>query len=785
MASNLLIVESPAKSRTISRFLGKDFEVLSSFGHIRDLKTKGMGIDIDNRFEPEYEISEDKVDLVKSLRQAAKKADKVWLASDEDREGEAIAWHLSEVLELDEKAENRIVFHEVTKSAIQNALENPRAIDLQMVDAQQARRVLDRIVGFELSPVLWRKIRPSLSAGRVQSVAVRLIVEREREIQAFRAESSFRIRGNFETSRGGQFWGEVPIRPSEESKVRDILESLREGTYRVSKIDVKPGTRKPAPPFTTSTLQQEASRRMGYAVGQTMRLAQNLYEAGHITYMRTDSVNLSTFAIASTASVVESEYGKEYVRTRNFATHTKGAQEAHEAIRPTHIEKEVAGATAQEKALYDMIRKRTLASQMAEAKIERTQVDIDSSAQVTFVARGEVIKFDGFLKVYLESNDDDDNASDSENSLLPEMKKGEELTSTGVVATERFSARPARYSEASLVKRMEELGIGRPSTYAPTIQTIQKREYVEKRTLPGEKRSYRELRLKNGKLTSHTKEEVFGADRNKLFPTDMGLVVTDFLVEQFPKVLDYNFTAKVEKEFDDIADGNKEWREMIGDFYSHFHPSIENVLEDRTAPKVGERLLGEDPDTGKPVYAKIGRFGPMVQIGEPEEGGLKPRFASIPKDLSIETITLEEAMVLFSLPRKLGKYEDVDVETNIGRFGPYIRFGKVFVSIPKDQSPYDITMEDAVGLIEEKREKDRNKHIATFGEGEEMIQILNGRWGPYIAYKDANYKIPKTTDPTTVNEEGAKRMIAEQDKANGAKKSHKKAAAKRAATKKK
>lgn len=773
MANNLLIVESPAKSKTISRFLGKDFEVLSSYGHIRDLKTKGMGIDLEHNFQPEYEISEDKVDLVKSLRSAAKKADKVWLASDEDREGEAIAWHLAEVLGLDNKDENRIVFHEVTESAIQNALKNPRTIDLQMVDAQQARRILDRIVGFELSPVLWRKIRPSLSAGRVQSVAVRLIVEREREIQGFIADSNFRIRGHFENHNGEQFWAEVSARPSEEEKVKAILQSLIDGKYKVGKIDVKPGMRKPAPPFTTSTLQQEASRRMGYAVGQTMRLAQNLYEAGHITYMRTDSVNLSDYAISAAGKVIETEYGKEYVQPRNFATHTKGAQEAHEAIRPTHIEKEIAGATAQEKALYDMIRKRTLASQMAEAIMERTHVDIDSSADITFVAKGEVIKFDGFLKVYLESSDDDDTPSDNENSLLPAMKKGEEVTPLGIVATERFSARPARYSEASLVKRLEELGIGRPSTYAPTIQTIQKREYVEKRTITGEKRSYREFRLKNNKLSSHKGQEVFGADRNKLFPTDMGLVVTDFLVEQFPKVLDYNFTAKVEKEFDDIAEGHKEWHEMISDFYSHFHPNIETVLEDRSAPRVGERLLGEDQESGKPVYAKIGRYGPMIQIGESEEEGPKPRFASIPKDKSIETITMEEAMVLFTLPRKLGKYEEVDVETNIGRFGPYVRFGKSFVSIPKDLSPYEITLDEAIVLIEEKKEKDRNKHIATFGEGEESIQILNGRWGPYISYKGSNYKIPKTTDPKSIDEATAKTMIAEQEKSGTTKKARK------------
>lgn len=764
MASNLVIVESPAKSKTISKFLGKEYQVLSSYGHIRDLKTKGMGVDIDNGFAPQYEVSEDKEKVVKELKSATKKADKVWLASDEDREGEAIAWHLAEVLGLDKSEKNRIVFHEITKGAVEHALQNPRTIDEQMVDAQQARRVLDRIVGFELSPVLWRKIRPQLSAGRVQSVAVRIIVEREREINAFEQKSSFRIRGLFLTPKGEKVVAEVAHRPETEEEVREILNALIDANYSVGKIEVKPTMRKPAAPFTTSTLQQEASRRMGYPVGLTMRLAQSLYEAGHITYMRTDSLNLSDYAIETSCALIEREYGKEYVKARKYKAKTKGAQEAHEAIRPTNIEVEMAGANKQEKALYEMIRKRTLASQMADAELKNTTVEILSGTPTTFEAKGEMVTFDGFLKVYMEGRDDEEEQEES--GLLPVLKEGDSLQSEEVVARERFAQRPARYTEASLVKRLEELGIGRPSTYAPTIQTIQKREYVVKKSIDGEKRNYVELKLSNGKVTKRTKSEVYGADKNKLFPTDTGLVVTNFLVEYFPQVLDYNFTAKVEEEFDDIAAGKKQWDKVIATFYDLFHDNVEGVMLEKSDHKVGERILGEDPNSGEQVSAKIGRYGPMIQIGVVDEEGKKPRFASIPSDLSLETITLEQALKLFDLPRSLGVYEGDEVEANIGRFGPYVRFGKLFASIPKDISPYEITLEEAKPLIDAKKEQERNKYIATFGKGDEKVEILNGRWGPYIKYQKQNYKIPKGTNAQALTEEEARKLIADGGKSN-------------------
>lgn len=772
MASNLVIVESPAKSKTISKFLGKEYQVLSSYGHIRDLKTKGMGVDLDNNFEPQYEISEDKERVVKELRSASKKAEKVWLASDEDREGEAIAWHLAEVLGLDKKAKNRIVFHEITKTAVEHALENPRAIDEQMVDAQQARRVLDRIVGFELSPVLWRKIRPQLSAGRVQSVAVRILVEREREITAFEQKSSFRIRGQFITSNGEKVVAEVAKRPETEVEVREILNALINAQYSVGKIEVKPTKRKPAAPFTTSTLQQEASRRMGYPVGLTMRLAQSLYEAGHITYMRTDSVNLSDYAIATSCALVEKTYGKEYVKARRYKVKTKGAQEAHEAIRPTNVEVEIAGANKQERALYEMIRKRTLASQMADAELENTTVEILSGTPTLFEAKGETVTFDGFLKVYLEGKDEEE--QEEETSLLPRLQTGDSLQSEEIVARERFAQRPPRYTEASLVKRLEELGIGRPSTYAPTIQTIQKREYVVKKSIDGEPRNYLELKLEKGKISKRTKKEIYGADKNKLFPTDTGLVVTDFLVEYFPQVLDYNFTARVEEEFDEIAAGKKKWNSVIATFYNLFHDNVEGVMAEKTDHKVGERILGEDPQTGEQVSAKIGRFGPMIQIGLSDEEGKKPRFASIPSNLSLETITLKEALKLFDLPRSLGEYEGDNVVASIGRFGPYVRFGKLFASIPKGVSPYEITLEEAKPLIDAKKEQERNKFIASFGEGDEVVEILNGRWGPYIKYQKNNYKIPKTTDAKALTENEARQIISETEASGTAKKKRKK-----------
>jgi len=770
MANHLLIVESPAKSKTIGKFLGKDFTVLPSYGHIRDLKKKGMGVDVEQNYDPQYEISDDKKSVVSTLRSAAKKADHIWLASDEDREGEAIAWHLAEVLGLSEKEKNRIVFHEITESAIQNALKNPRAIDLKMVDAQQARRVLDRLVGFELSRSSWRKVRPSLSAGRVQSVAVRIIVEREKEIQDFEPESSFRIRGLFVTPEGETFSADLTDRPGSASDARKVLEDLIGSTYTISQVSVTPAKRQPAPPFTTSTLQQEASRRLGYPVGLTMSLAQKLYEAGHITYMRTDSVHLSTFAIGASASVIETEYGKEYVRTRNYATHTKGAQEAHEAIRPVHPEAPSAGATAQERRLYDMIRKRTLATQMANAELERTTMTIDASGGHSFQAKGEVITFDGFLKVYLEGRDDEDDPEESQDTsaLLPRMKVGDKVSAEDIEARERFTMQPARYTEASLVKKLEELGIGRPSTYAPTIQTIQKRGYVDKRTLEGVDRSYQVLKLRDGKITKSTGKERIGASKGKLCPTDTGLVVTEYLVEHFPKVMDYHFTAEVEEEFDAIADGEKEWTEVIDHFYRFFHSNVEEVMSEKEDHKVGERYLGDDSETGLPIYSKIGRYGPMVQLGKADKDGEKPRFASLPKDLSIATITLEQAMKLLRLPREIGEYKGEVVTVDVGRFGPYVRVGKsFFVSIPRDISPYEIEMDQATPLILEKEERERNKYIAEYGEGTDKLEILNGRYGPYIKYKRKNYKIPKTTDAKTLTEEQARAIVAEIDKNGG------------------
>lgn len=759
MSKELLIVESPAKSKTISKFLGNQYEVLSSYGHIRDLKTKGMGVDIPNNFAPEYEISEEKEGVVKRLREAAEKASKVWLASDEDREGEAIAWHLSEVLEIGTNQANRIVFHEITPKAIQKALETPRKIDMKMVDAQQARRILDRIVGFELSPILWHKIKPSLSAGRVQSVAVRILVEREREIQAFTSQSSYRLRATFETDGGDLLEAEMDSRVSTLEEARAILEKLKEGVFTVSQVEVKPAKRQPAPPFTTSTLQQEAARKLNLPVSQTMRIAQKLYEEGLITYMRTDSVNLSESAISSTAEEIVQAYGEEYLKVRHFKTQTKGAQEAHEAIRPTHIEQGSISGSRQEQALYDLIRKRTLATQMSDAVLERTQVDIESSHGYRFVARGEVIVFDGFLKVYLEGTDEE--SGETESKLLPKISKGQSLETTEIVATERFTQRPPRYTEASLVKKLEELGIGRPSTYAPTIQTIQKRGYVERKTLDGVPREYTELKLKKGHITEKVHKEIFGADRQKLVPTDVGIVVNDYLVHNFPKVLNYNFTAEVEKKFDSIADGKQKWEKVIADFYSFFHENVEEALSTREERKIGERELGIDPESGHRVFAKIGRYGPMIQLGEASsDGASKPRFASIPANLSIEAITLEEALRLFDLPRRLGTYEGKVIEANTGRFGPYVKIDKLFASIPKDMSAYEITLDEAISLIEKKRREEKNKTIAVFGE-KDPIMVLNGRFGPYISYKKKNYKIPKEIDPTTLTEEMTKEIIAE------------------------
>ncbi len=780
MAKNLVIVESPAKAKTIEKFLGSDFKVMSSYGHIRDLKKKDFSIDIENNFEPIYEIPDDKKKVVSDLKAAANKAETVWLASDEDREGEAISWHLYHALDLEGKDTKRIVFHEITKTAIQEAVKKPRNIDNNLVDAQQARRVLDRIVGFELSPVLWRKIKPSLSAGRVQSVSVRLIVEREREIQNFESEAAYRIIAVFKKEEDGQVH-EIKAEYNKRLKTKEealaLLEKLKSSTFTVEDVTTKPAKKSPAPPFTTSTLQQEASRKLGFSVAQTMRVAQSLYESGRITYMRTDSVNLSGLAINTAKEEIIEQYGENYWQMRQYATKSKGAQEAHEAIRPTYINEHEAGSTQQEKRLYNLIWKRTIASQMANAELERTTATIGiSGIDGKFVATGEVLKFDGFLRVYLEGTDDED--SESDEGLLPPMKAKDILDMQNITATERFTQRPARYTEASLVRKMEELGIGRPSTYAPTISTIQNREYVEKSTVDGVKRTYNILTLEKGKISDKNKTELVGADKNKLIPTDIGIVVNDFLVEHFPNVIDYHFTADVEKEFDYIAMGEKQWNKIIKEFYSLFHPIVEETMEMRMEHKAGERVLGEDPKTGRQVAVKIGRYGPVAQIGVPDEEE-KPLFASLQKTQSIETITLEEALKLFELPRNLGAFRDKDMTVAIGRFGPYIRHNNKFVSLPKDYDPMEVTAEEAIALIEEKERKDREKIIKLFDE-EPDLQVLNGRYGPYIAFEKKNFKIPKTQKPEELTLEDCKKIIeaAGTDNDKTAKKTTKKAAAK-------
>lgn len=774
MAKNLVIVESPAKAKTIEKFLGSDFKVMSSYGHIRDLKKKDFSIDIENNFEPIYEIPTDKKKVVSELKAASKTAETVWLASDEDREGEAISWHLYDVLDLKNKDTKRIVFHEITKPAIQEAVKNPRTINKNLVDAQQARRVLDRIVGFELSPVLWRKIKPALSAGRVQSVAVRLIVEREREIQNFKSEAAYRIIAIFTKEENGQHY-EIKAEYNKRLKTKEeamaLLEKLKTSVFTVEDITTKPGKKSPAAPFTTSTLQQEASRKLGFSVAQTMMVAQRLYESGRITYMRTDSVNLSALAISTAKAEIIEQYGENYLKIRKYSTKSKGAQEAHEAIRPTYISEHEAGATAQEKRLYDLIWKRTIASQMADAELERTTATIDiSNAEGKFVATGEVIKFDGFLRVYLEGTDEEN--GENESGLLPPMKAKEILPMLETVATERFTMRPPRYTEASLVRKMEELGIGRPSTYAPTISTIQNREYVEKKTVEGEERNYNILTLKNGKIKDTDKKEIAGTDKNKLVPTDIGTVVNDFLVEFFPRVVDYNFTANVEKDFDTIAEGKQQWNKSIKEFYKAFHPVVQETMEMRMEHKVGERVLGQDPKTGRQVSVKIGRYGPLVQIGTPDEEE-KPKFASLQKTQSIETITLEEALKLFDLPRKLGAFREKEMTVGIGRFGPYIRHDNKFVSLPKEIDPLEVTAEEAIQLIEEKERKDREKIIKTFEE-EPDLQVLNGRYGPYISYKKENFKIPKSQKPEELTLEQCKKIIEEAPKTTSAKKTTKK-----------
>lgn len=739
---NLVIVESPAKAKTIEKFLGEDFKVMSSFGHIRDLKKKNFGVDL-HTFKPEYEIPAEKEKLVGELRAQAKKAEAVWLASDEDREGEAISWHLAEVLHLDPKNSRRIVFHEITKPAILAAIEHPRTIDLNLVDAQQARRVLDRLVGFKLSPVLWRKVRPSLSAGRVQSVAVRLIVEREREVENFKSEDSYKVTALFRLggADNAQLRAELNTRFKTEAEARAFLESCRQASFAIDSINTRPSRRTPAPPFTTSTLQQEAARKLGFPVALTMRVAQGLYEAGLITYMRTDSMNLSELCLNSCGPLITEKMGSSYHQRRHYHTHAKGAQEAHEAIRPTDMRREDIDGSPQEKKLYSLIWKRTIACQMADAQLEKTTAAIRiSERSEQFVATGEVVKFDGFLKVYRESHDND-NEEENESRLLPPMQEGQSVACQEISAQQRFTQQPPRYNEASLVHKLEELGIGRPSTYAPTISTIQQREYVVKGDREGERRAYRLLTLREGSISAETRTETTGTEKNKLFPTDIGTVVNDFLLDNFPEIMDYNFTANVEKDFDLVAEGKKNWTELIRNFYEEFDPQVEKTLSEKSEHKVGERELGTDPASGKPVSVKIGRFGPMVQIGSAGEEE-KPRFATLPAQLSISTITLEEALDLFKLPRTLGNFEEKPVVVNTGRFGPYVQHNRKFVSIPKGEDPMDISYERAVELIQAKREAEEKSHLKSFEE-EPGLEVRSGRFGPYISFEGTNYKIPK------------------------------------------
>lgn len=768
MYENLVIVESPAKAKTIEKFLGKGFVVTSSMGHIRDLEKKDFGIDIANKFKPKYIVTPDKKKIVTELKKLAKDATMVWLASDEDREGEAIAWHLKEVLKLKPENTKRIVFHEITKEAITAAVKNPRSIDENLVNAQQARRVLDRIVGFEVSPVLWKKVKPSLSAGRVQSVAVRLIVEREREIRNFNSESWFRVNGFFlvsdENGNVTELKAELSKRFKTWEEANTFLEKCKTAEFNVSNVVKRPGKRSPAAPFTTSTLQQEASRKMGFSVSQTMAVAQRLYESGKITYMRTDSVNLSGLAINTAKQKIVNLHGENYVKIRKYKTKAKGAQEAHEAIRPTYMDQESVGGSSQEQSLYELIWKRTIASQMADAELEKTTVSISiSNADENFVATGEVLIFDGFLRVYIESTDEENGntISGSGQTIIPPLKVNTPLQLNSAVATERFTQRPARYTEASLVKRLEELGIGRPSTYAPTITTIQNRNYVVKEERLGDERKYIVLTLEKNEIVKQTNTEITGAEKNKLSPTDIGTVVNDFLVDNFDLIMDYNFTASVEAEFDDIADGKKIWNEVLDKFYKPFHAKVENALENAERSN-GERILGVDPKSGKPVSVKIGRYGPLAQIGEvsADEEGEKPQFSSLRGGLSLETITLEEALELFKLPRDVGEYENKKVVVAIGRFGPYVRHDSKFVSLGKEYDPYTVELDTAIQLIEEKREKDRNAVICVFDE-EPELRLLNGRWGPYISFKKKNYKIPKTTKAEELSLDDCLKIIKE------------------------
>ena len=773
MQKNLVIVESPAKAKTIEKFLGKDYKVMSSYGHICDLKKKEFSINTET-FEPEYEIPAEKEKLVSTLKSEVKKVDTVWLASDEDREGEAISWHLFTVLGLQPQNTRRIVFHEITKNAILNAIENPREIDTNLVYAQQARRVLDRIVGFKLSPVLWRKVKPALSAGRVQSVTVRLIVEREREINKFTTESSYRLTAQFELQSGELLNTELSKRFKTQEEAMKFLESCKNVQFTIDDVNTRPLKKSPAAPFTTSTLQQEAARKLGFTVSQTMMIAQRLYESGYITYMRTDSVNLSSLCIGSCKNVVNEMYGEKYLKSRNYSTSSKGAQEAHEAIRPTYMANSTIEGTVPEKRLYELIWKRTIASQMADALVEKTTVNISISGHSeNFVATGEVTVFDGFLQVYRESTDDEV-AGDS--AAIPAVHKGDTLTAKEIVATERFTQHPPRYTEASLVRKLEELGIGRPSTYAPTISTIQQRGYVEKGNKSGVSRKYDVITLKNSKITSKQEKETVGAEKAKLLPTDIGIVVNDFLLDYFPEIMDYNFTANVEKEFDEIADGKRHWAEHISTFYKDFDPKIDNIIQTKNEYKVGERVLGNDPKSGKPVSVKIGRFGPIVQIGSASDED-KPRFAQMKPGQTLETITLEEALGLFSLPRAIGEYDGDSVTIGAGRFGPYIKYGAAYVTLPKTYDPLSVTLEEAIELIDAKKKAESERIIKEFAQ-EPELQVLNGRFGPYIAYKGSNYKLPKNVTPAELSLDECLDIVKKQQE-NG------KAPAKRRYTKKK
>ncbi len=766
MAKNLVIVESPAKAKTIEGYLGKDYVVKSSFGHVRDLPKKGLSIDLENNFHPNYEVSTDKKQLVSELKKLAAAADTVWLATDEDREGEAISWHLFEALNLEKKDTKRITFNEITKAAILKAIENPRKINKELVDAQQARRVLDRIVGFELSPVLWKKVRPSLSAGRVQSVAVRLIVEREKEIDQHNSKNFFKVIGNFR-SENGLIKAELDEQLKAQTEAQTLLENLRTASFSISDIQQKPATKSPSAPFTTSTLQQEASLKLGFSVSRTMSVAQRLYESGKITYMRTDSVNLSDTAVEGAKNAILSMFGENYSKPTKYKNKNANAQEAHEAIRPTDFTVSTIEAEREEQKLYELIWKRSISSQMALAQLERTTMKIgNSNTKDSFTARGEVIRFDGFLKVYMESSMDDDDDDQNTEGILPAVKVGEKVDRNEIIATERFSRPPARYMEASLVKKLEELGIGRPSTYAPTISTIQKRGYVEKLEREGVERKFAVITLSNNEIETITKSEITGKDRNKLTPTDIGVVVTDFLCDQFSRIMDYQFTAKVEEEFDHIAQGLESWTDMIRSFYDPFHQNVIHTLE--TSERVtGERELGTDPKTGKRVSARIGRFGPMIMLGgeeKEEDGGEKPTYASLKKEQSIQTITLEEALELFKLPRTVGEHEGEVVKANSGRFGPYVQIGKVFVSIPKEEDPMTITLERAVELMENKKLADASKLLKSFPERED-VQILDGRWGAYLKIGKNNYKLPKGTEIETLELEKCLEMAVEQDKA--------------------